>query len=291
MHSKLRFNEPMAAHTSWQVGGNADILFMPKTIQELSCYLRDLPKDTPIFWCGLGSNILVRDGGIRGLVIATQKFLNRIECLDAHTLRAEAGVSCASLARFSARMDLTGIEFLAGVPGTVGGALAMNAGCHGGETWSRVCAVELIDRQGHITVVPAEQFAYGYRTVDIPMDHWFVAGHFALTPGDKGSSLQKIRTLLDYRSQTQPINEPSAGSTFRNPPGDFAARLIEASGLKAYQIGGACVSSKHANFIVNKGNCSANDIEQLIFYVQEEVKRQQGVELILEVKLIGEKGA
>ena len=289
--SILHHNEPMAQHTSWQVGGVADVLFMPGNVQELADYLRTVPKETAIFWCGLGSNILVRDGGIRGVVIAPQKLFNRIERLGELMIRAEAGVSCASLARLSARLSLSGIEFLAGVPGTIGGALAMNAGCHGGETWLHVAAVELIDRQGNVSVVPASQFEYGYRYVVLPEDHWFVAGHFALTPGDKASSLKKIRTLLDYRSDTQPINEPSAGSTFRNPPGDYAARLIEASGLKGYQIGDACVSQKHANFIVNRGNASAHDIEQLIYYMQAEVKRQQNVALILEVKIIGEPAA
>ena len=286
--SILHRNEPMAQHTSWQVGGPADELFMPSNLQELADYLRSVPKQTPIFWCGLGSNILVRDGGIRGVVIAPQKLFNRIEQLDDCMLRAEAGVSCASLARFSARANLSGIEFLAGVPGTIGGALAMNAGCHGGETWPHVAAVELIDRQGKLSTVPHSEFVYGYRYVALPEDHWFVAGHFALEPGSKASSLQTIRELLDYRSATQPINEPSAGSTFRNPPGDYAARLIEACGLKGYELGGACVSSKHANFIVNQGNASAQAIEQLIYYVQAEVKRQQNVELILEVKIIGE---
>jgi UDP-N-acetylmuramate dehydrogenase len=291
MKGLLQANASMAEHTSWQVGGPADVLFMPESIQELADYLRSVPKHTPIFFCGLGSNLLVRDGGIRGVVIVPQKFLNRIERLDDLTLRAEVGVSCASLARFSARADLTGIEFLAGVPGTVGGALAMNAGCHGGETWPYLCAVELINRSGNISLVAANQFVYGYRHVVIPEDTWFVAGHFALAPGDKALSLQTIRELLDYRSNTQPINEPSAGSTFRNPPGDFAARLIEACGLKGYQIGGACVSTKHANFIVNKGNATAYDIERLIFHMQTEVKRQQGVELILEVKIVGEKAS
>lgn len=288
MPSILRCNEPMAQHTSWQVGGPADVLFMPSNLQELADYLRSVPSQTSIFWCGLGSNILVRDGGIRGVVIAPQKLFNHIERLDDCLLRAEAGVSCASLARFSARANLSGIEFLAGVPGTIGGALAMNAGCHGGETWPHVAAVELIDRQGNVSLIPASEFEYGYRYVVLPKDHWFVAGHFALESGSKENSLQKIRELLDYRSATQPINEPSAGSTFRNPPGDYAARLIEASGLKGYKMGGACVSSKHANFIINQGNASAHDIEQLIYYVQAEVKRKQNVALILEVKIIGE---
>jgi UDP-N-acetylmuramate dehydrogenase len=288
LKSIVHHNEPMAQYTSWQVGGVADVLFMPGDLQELADYLRTIPKEIPIFWCGLGSNILVRDGGIRGVVIAPQKLFNRIERVGEYGLRAEAGVSCATLARTAARLSLSGIEFLAGVPGTIGGALAMNAGCHDGETWPYVSAVELIDRQGNVSMLPASAFEYGYRHVVLPVDHWFVAAHFTLTSGDKAMSLKKIRTLLDYRSATQPTNEPSAGSTFRNPPGDYAGRLIEACGLKGYQIGGACVSTKHANFLINCGHASALDIEQLIYYVQAEVKRRQNVDLVLEVKIVGE---
>ncbi len=289
MNYDVYFNEPMAAHTSWKVGGPADIFFLPKSLVELRQYLQTIPLEQPIFFCGLGSNLLVREGGIRGLVIGTQKFLNQIESLNALTLRAEAGVSCATLARFAARQGLTGIEFLAGIPGTVGGALAMNAGCHGGETWPQVLAVEMMNRQGEIKVFTKEEFKYGYRYVEIPKDYWFVAGHFGLSRGDKEKSLQTIRTLLDYRARTQPTNEPSGGSTFRNPPNDFAARLIEAAGLKGYRIGGAVVSPKHANFIVNLGNASAKDIEALIEEVRAVVKKKFGVELILEVKIVGEK--
>jgi UDP-N-acetylmuramate dehydrogenase len=284
----IKNNEPMSLHTSWRVGGPADVFFMPENLQQLSDYLKTLLMNIPIFWCGLGSNLLVRDGGIRGVVINTQRFLNKIDMLDEATIRAEAGVSCATLARFSARQNLTGIEFLAGVPGTVGGALAMNAGCHGGETWPHVKAVEMMDRYGEIKIMAAESFAYSYRHVEIPEDHWFIAAHFHLSAGNKEASLQTIRDLLDYRSSTQPTNEPSGGSTFRNPPGNYAAKLIEQAGLKGFQIGGAMVSPKHANFIVNLGNATANDIETLIYKVQQVVEEKFATGLVLEVKIVGE---
>ncbi len=285
---EIFYNEPMAQHTSWRVGGPADIFVLPKSVSELQDFLKTLNSNQKVFWTGLGSNLLVRDGGIRGVVIGTQKFLNDISVLPANVIRAEAGVSCATLARFSARQNLTGIEFLAGVPGTVGGALAMNAGCHGGETWSHVNCVELIDREGNIRQVPAREFRYAYRHVELPKDHAFIAGYFQLQQGEKNKSLETIRELLDYRTRTQPTHEPSCGSTFRNPPNDYAARLIEASGLKNYRIGNAMVSPKHANFIVNLGGASACDIEALIEFIQGEVLSQQQVQLIPEVRVIGE---
>lgn len=288
LQGELRWREPMAEHTSWRVGGLAEKFYIPKDVDDLKVFLQSLAVTEPVFWCGLGSNTLVRDGGIAGVVIATQKGLNQLELLSEQSVRAEAGVSCATLARFSARHALAGIEFLAGIPGTVGGALAMNAGCHGGETWDHVCAVELIDRTGQISLWPADRFHYRYRQVDIPEHHAFVAAHFQLTRGDKEQSLQQIRTLLARRAATQPTNEPTGGSTFRNPPGDFAARLIEAVGLKGYRLGGAMVSPKHANFIVSSPRCLAADIEALIAHIQQTVYQHSQVWLEPEVKIIGE---
>jgi UDP-N-acetylmuramate dehydrogenase len=289
LQGELRLQEPMANHTSWRVGGPAEQFYLPKNVDDLSFFLKSLSAKEPLFWCGLGSNTLVRDGGIKGVVIATQKYLNRIEILDDTIVRAEVGVSCATLARFTARQHLTGIEFLAGVPGTIGGALAMNAGCHGGETWPWLVAVEVIDRQGVCCLKPAHEFSYRYRHVDIPVGYAFVAAHFCLQHGDKEQSLQKIRDLLARRAATQPTNEPTGGSTFRNPPNDFAARLIEAAGLKGYQLGGALVSPKHANFIVSLPGCTALDIETLMAYLQQTVQAHQGVWLEAEVKIIGDK--
>ena len=205
------------------------------------------------------------------------------------TIKVEAGVSCASMARFSARNNLSGGEFWAGIPGTMGGALRMNAGCHGGETWQLITEVETINRHGEIRVRKPEEFEVGYRHVSGLGDEWFVSATFKLTPGNKETSLQTIKDLLAHRANTQPTNEYNCGSVFRNPPGNFAARLIESCGLKGTSIGGAVVSQKHANFIINhQGDASASDIEALIHLVQTKVQEQTNIKLIHEVHIIGD---
>jgi UDP-N-acetylmuramate dehydrogenase len=220
-------------------------------------------------------------------VVITQGALNKLTLVDHQKVRAEAGVSAAQLARFTARLGSAGLEFMAGIPGTVGGALAMNAGCFGGETWRCVCVVETINRQGEIRIRPLADFEVGYRRVVRPEGEWFVAGHFFLQPGDKEKSLNSIRTLLEKRNNTQPTGTANCGSVFRNPPGHYAGRLIEECGLKGMFIGGACVSAKHANFIINERNATSTDIEQLIAHVGATVEEKTGVRLIPEVCIIG----
>lgn len=281
-------NEPMARHTTWRVGGPAARYYQPADIDDLAQFLARLPAGEPLFWVGLGSNLLVRDGGIRGTVIATAGLLSGIEQVDAQTVRAEAGVPCAKVARFCARLGLTGAEFLAGIPGTLGGALAMNAGAFGGETWRLVRTVETLDRAGGRHRRTANDYRVGYREVAGPAGEWFVAATLQLQHGDAEAAAVRIRTLLDQRSATQPTQQPNAGSVFRNPPGDHAARLIESCGLKGQCIGGACVSEKHANFIVNTGVATAADIEALIDRVAATVQQQCGVSLRREVHIVGE---
>lgn len=239
-------------------------------------------------WLGLGSNVLVRDGGIKGTVIATLGALSKIERRTDGTIRAEAGVTCAKVAKFCAQQQLTGAEFFAGIPGTMGGALAMNAGAFGGETWSLVARVETIDRQGVVRTRGPEDFRVAYRHVQGVAGEWFVAAHLRLASDESGASRLRIKELLDKRNRSQPVNMPSCGSVFRNPTGDHAGRLIEASGLKGVCIGGACVSDKHANFIVNTGNATARDMEALIKQIQQVVHDKHGVMLIPEVHIIGE---
>ncbi|MCW9088047.1 MAG: UDP-N-acetylmuramate dehydrogenase, partial [Gammaproteobacteria bacterium] len=238
----------------------------------------------------LGSNLLVRDGGVDGTVIATSGRLNDIELTGEGRVRVECGVSCGKVARFCARQGLVGAEFLCGIPGTMGGALAMNAGCFGGETWSLVERVETVDHHGNTHLRAPSEYRIGYRQVRGPIGEWFVATHLKLQPGDSSELQARIRTLLEQRSSSQPTQLPNAGSVFRNPQGDHAARLIEAAGLKGRCVGAACVSDKHANFIVNTGGASASDIEMLIEQVQSEVQRQFGVRLQREVHIIGEAG-
>ncbi len=285
----LRRHEPMAKHTSWRVGGPADRFYEPADLEDLAGFLRSLPSEEPLYWVGLGSNLLVRDGGVRGTVLMLSGRLNGLAlAAGEHTVRAEAGVACAKLARFAVQQGLRGAEFLAGVPGTVGGALAMNAGAFGGETWRVVTAVETLDHHGQRHLRPASEYQTGYRSVRGPAGEWFVAGYFGLAPGDAEEGQALIKSLLARRGASQPTQQPNAGSVFRNPPGDYSARLIEAAGLKDRCIGGACVSALHANFIVNTGNATARDIELLIAEVQEKVLAAHGVQLEPEVRIIGE---
>ena len=286
----LHRDEPMARHTTWRVGGPAQYYYQPADIADLAQFLGQLPVNEPLFWLGLGSNLLVRDGGIRGTVIATAGMLSGIEQVGECEVRVEAGVSCAKVARFCARAGLVGAEFLAGIPGTMGGALAMNAGAFGGETWPLVAAVETLDRHGERHERTPAEYRVGYRSVTGPADEWFVAVHLRLAHGDAEAATKQIRALLDRRGATQPIGQANAGSVFRNPPRDHAARLIEACGLKGRCIGGACVSEKHANFIVNGGDATAAEIEALIAEVAATVEQQLGIALKREVRIVGETG-
>jgi UDP-N-acetylmuramate dehydrogenase len=283
--SRIRLDEPMARHTSWHVGGPADVFFTPESRDDLLAFLRQLPPDVPLLWLGLGSNLLVRDGGVRGVVISTREALTVLERRGDRGVYAEAGVPCAKLARACARWDLGPAEFFTGIPGTVGGALAMNAGAFGGETWPWVASVESVDRQGHVHSRAATEFHFSYRHVESPAQEWFLAAHFEFT---EGSSEEATRALLERRRQTQPIGEWSCGSVFTNPPGDHAARLIEGAGLKGLRVGGAVVSTKHANFIVNEGAATASDIETLINKVRTEVEQQFGRRLVPECRVVGE---
>ncbi len=287
MRGRLLKNVSLAEYTSWRVGGPAEMLYIPSDVNDLSVFLQQLPQDEPLLWLGLGSNVLIRDSGVEGVVIVTQGALHSISQLDLDTVRAEAGVASAQLARYTARLGLTGIEFMAGIPGTVGGALAMNAGCWGGETWQAVTQVETMNRAGERRLRPASDYQTGYRHVTGPKEEWFIAGHFKLVQGEKTRSLAEIHHLLEKRSTSQPTGLPSCGSVFRNPTPDYAARLIEQCGLKGVQVGDAVVSEKHANFIINQGKATASDIETLIAKIVDNVFEQHGVRLMTEVCIIG----
>ena len=289
-HGEIRLNEPMSKHTSWRVGGPAETFFIPDSIEDLSEFLAKLHREVPVFWFGVGSNLLVRDGGIPGVVIAASKILRTIERVDHYRVRAGAGLPCTQLARECLRWGIGPSEFFAGIPGSVGGALAMNAGAHGGETWERVESVRTIDRKGVINQRAPGEYTVGYRSVTGPSHEWFIEGTFRFEP-DVAPSKQVMDDMLERRKRTQPLGLPSCGSVFRNPPGDHAARLIEAAGLKGFSIGGAEVSEKHANFIINSGDATATDIEELIEHVRQTVIEQHGVELVHEVRIVGEVAA
>jgi UDP-N-acetylmuramate dehydrogenase len=288
LRGELLLDEPLSRHTSWRVGGPARRFYRPADRADLVAFLQTLAPDEPLLWLGLGSNLLVRDGGFAGTVLAVSGRLNALRLSGPGRLYGEAGVACAHVARLAVRNGGVGLEFLAGIPGTLGGALAMNAGAFGGETWSNVVEVETVDRRGQVRARAPADFVAGYREVRGPAGEWFLAATLRFEPGDAAAAQQRVRQLLDRRAATQPTSQPSGGSTFRNPPGDFAARLIESAGLKGLTIGGAQVSPKHANFIVNLGGATAADIEALIAEVAARVKAVHGVELRAEVHTVGE---
>lgn len=287
VHGDLRHNEPMSRHTSWRAGGPAELFFVPASIADLASFLQELDENTPLFWHGVGTNLLVRDGGIRGVVISASRILRNLARTDRYLVSAGAGVPCTQLARQCIRWKLGPSEFFAGIPGTVGGALAMNAGAHGGETWERVESVRTIDRSGEIHERAPAEYTVAYRSVTGPANEWFLGATFRFEQ-DVIPSLDAMNAMLERRKSTQPLGLPSCGSVFRNPTGDFSARLIEAAGLKGYRIGGAEVSEKHANFIINRENASATDIEELIEYVRQTVLDKHGVSLQHEVRIVGE---
>jgi UDP-N-acetylmuramate dehydrogenase len=294
LRGRILENEPMAKHVTWRAGGRAARAYVPADLADLQAFMRTLPDAERICFVGLGSNLLVRDGGFDGTVVLMHDTHGAMR-LDDEYVYADAGVACPKVARFAAKQGREGAEFLAGVPGTIGGALAMNAGCYGAETWHFVERVDTIDRQGAVRARTPKDFETGYRHVALKRgvlgtDEWFVGGWFEFPRGDGARARARITELLAKRIATQPLNLPNAGSVFRNPPGDHAARLVEACGLKGYSIGGARISEKHANFIVNPGgNARASEIEALIAYARDAVMVRFGIELVPEVRVIGEK--
>jgi UDP-N-acetylmuramate dehydrogenase len=285
---RVRRDEPLSRHTSWHVGGPAEVLFNPQDRADLQGFLRSLPPQVPVSWIGLGSNLLVRDGGIPGVVISTHGTLDALTRLSDTRVRAEAGLACARLARQCVKWGLGPAEFFAGIPGTLGGALAMNAGAFGGETWAVVESLETIDRGGEIRVRARAEYQVSYRQVVPPQPcEWFVSATLAFEQRAPAHQ-DELQQLLERRRATQPIGEWSCGSVFTNPKGDHAARLIEAAGLKGYRIGDASVSVKHANFIINHGAASARDLESLIEHVRDTVARVHGITLDPEVRIVGQ---
>jgi UDP-N-acetylmuramate dehydrogenase len=288
----LRLNETLANYTSWHIGGPAKQYYRPANNQDLSLFLPTLAATEPLFWLGLGSNVLIRDSGFAGTVIHTAKMSAVINIISQHpvdglVMYVSAGVACAKIARFAAKYGVVGAEFFAGIPGTMGGALAMNAGAWGGETWQHVVELEVINRQGQISKRIPGEYQVGYRSVVVPAEEWFIGAKLKFLPGDQAKANLLMKEFLARRSATQPIGLPSCGSVFRNPEGKYAAEIIEASKLKGRRVGGAEVSRKHANFIINLGDATASDVEQLIKEIQFQVLQDHGIDLIPEVKFIG----
>lgn len=281
-------NVELKNFNSWKVGGKAEHLLICNDKNILSSYIKSRKIKPPLTFLGLGSNLLIRDGGIKGTVVVMHGGLSQIN-KDKELIYAEAGVSCSKLAKFSAKKEKIDSAFFAGIPGTVGGALAMNAGCYGSETWDFVHKVLMINMDGDQVIRNKSDFEVGYREVKnkIKLES-FLAAWFKFPKGNREDAEKKIKDLLVHRKNTQPLNWPTAGSTFRNPEKNYAAKLIEDCGLKGYKVGGAQVSEKHANFIVNLGNASASDIEKIILYIQKVVLDKKNICLQREIKIIGD---
>lgn len=279
---------PLAPHTSWKVGGAADVCFQPSSVAELQSALTQIPESEEPFFLGLGSNTLIRDGGVRGYVILTRGLDKIFKAETDDLIYAEAGVSCATLARFAARQGLGGLEFLAGIPGTVGGALAMNAGANGSETWGFVNSVEMINQAGKVTQRFPSDFNIHYRKAIGESKEWFLSASFKCRKTNKEESLAVIKQYLDRRQKTQPIHLPNCGCVFVNPEGAHAGNLIDQAKLKGIRVGAAAVSELHANFIVNQGEATAKDIEGLIGHISGVVFEKFGIRLQTEVKIIGQ---
>lgn len=284
----LSYNVLLSKYTTWRVGGPASIFYVPKDISDLSVFFQQLDEKHKVLFLGLGSNVLIRDQGFDGAVIYTHKGMKKITKINETTIEVEAGAPCAKVARYCAQNGLQGIEFFAGIPGTMGGALALNAGAYGGETWDYVTSVKVIDNKGKIIEKSAQEFTPSYRKITglIKDKQWFISATLNLKPGDIEHLKLTIKQYLEKRVATQPIGQPSCGSVFRNPEGDYAARLIQACDLKGYCKDNVCVSEKHANFIINQGNATAKSIETMILYVQQQVKEKFGITLIPEVHII-----
>ena len=292
LRGTLRKDVDMRRHTSWRAGGQVERLYQPADLADLVNFLQTLAADEPLLAVGLGSNLLVRDGGLQGTVLLLHAALTELKLEQDGIVYAQAGIPGAKLARFAANNNLRGAAFFAGIPGTVGGMLAMNAGCYGSEIWNVVQRVQTVDRHGLLHIRTPAEYEIAYRHLkskDASAAAEIFTGAWLKFPSGDGEETRKeIKSLLSKRIKSQPLNLPNAGSVFRNPQGDHAARLIEASGLKGKTLGGAQVSQKHANFIVNLGNATAADIENLINEAREVVLHKFGIALHQEVRIVGD---
>ena len=281
--------EPMKNHTTFRIGGPADALALPKTPEEVAEVVRFCNEHAqPYYVLGNGSNLLVSDEGYRGLVLQLYRNFNDIQ-VNGETITVQSGAMLAAVARTAYQTGLTGLEFASGIPGTIGGAVVMNAGAYGGEMKNVLKEVTVLTKEGEVLVIPAKALELGYRTSVIPKNGWIVLGAvLQLKKGDQEQILARMEELKEQRITKQPLDLPSAGSTFKRPEGYFAGKLIMDAGLRGFTVGGAQVSEKHCGFVVNRGNATAADVWELICEVKRRVKEMTGVELEPEVKLLGD---
>ena len=281
--------EPMKNHTTFRIGGPADALALPKTPEEVAEVVRFCHEHAqPYYVLGNGSNLLVSDEGYRGIVLQLYRNFNDIQ-VNGETITVQSGAMLAAVARTAYQNSLTGLEFASGIPGTIGGAVVMNAGAYGGEMKHVLREVTVLTKEGEVLAIPAKALELGYRTSVIPKNGWIVLGAvLQLKKGDPEQILARMEELKEQRITKQPLDLPSAGSTFKRPEGYFAGKLIMDAGLRGFTVGGAQVSEKHCGFVVNRGNATAADVWELICEVKRRVKERTGVELEPEVKLLGD---
>ena len=286
--NKIYKNVSLTKFNSWKVGGKAENFVICSDINFLSQLIKNKKVQRPIKFIGLGSNILVRDNGLKGTIIIMHKGLNNF-IKDEELFYSEAGLSCSKFSKLIAKEGYIDSAFLSGIPGTIGGALAMNAGCYGAEIWTYVKKVKMISAKGDLIDRDINDFKVGYRKILKKYEpENFVGAWFSFPKGKKDEAEEDIRKLLVHRKNTQPLSWPSAGSTFTNPENNHAAKLIEGCGLKGFKIGDAKISEKHANFIINLGAAKAKDIEDLINYIKKIVFKEKKIKLIPEVEIIGD---
>ena len=281
--------EPMKNHTTFRIGGPADALALPKTPEEVAEVVRFCHEHAqPYYVLGNGSNLLVSDEGYRGIVLQLYRNFNDIQ-VNGEMITVQSGAMLAAVARTAYQNGLTGLEFASGIPGTIGGAVVMNAGAYGGEMKHVLREVTVLTKDGEVLAIPAKALELGYRTSVIPKNGWIVLGAvLQLKKGDPEQILARMEELKEQRITKQPLDLPSAGSTFKRPEGYFAGKLIMDAGLRGFTVGGAQVSEKHCGFVVNRGDATAADVWELICEVKHRVKEMTGVELEPEVKLLGD---
>lgn len=287
LRGRMIANQPLADLTWFRVGGPAQVLFAPADEGDLAYFLRHLPADIPVMVVGLGSNLIVREGGVPGVVIRLGRGFNEIKVEEGHRLRVGTAVPDVKLARAAADAGIDGLAFYRGIPGGIGGALRMNAGAHGGETKDALAEARGVDRAGNIRVFANADFGFTYRHSGAPADVIFTSALYQGRPGETAAILEEMDRITQAREASQPIREKTGGSTFKNPPGHKAWQLIDAAGCRGLTLGGAQMSPMHCNFLINTGGATAADIEGLGEEVRRRVKAHSGVELEWEIKRIG----
>jgi len=287
LKGRLSANVPLADITWFRVGGPGQVLFAPADEVDLAYFLKGIPTDLPVTMVGLGSNLLVRDGGLPGVVVRLGRGFAAVNAEAGHRVRAGTAVPDVKVARAAAEAGIAGLAFYRGIPGSIGGALRMNAGAHGRETKDVLIEARAVDRTGNFHVLTLADMGFSYRHTSVPADFILTEALFQGTPGDPAAILAEMEEVADYREKNQPIRERTGGSTFKNPPGASAWKLIDDAGCRGLRVGGAKVSDMHCNFLINEGGATGEDLERLGETVRARVKAHSGITLQWEIIRLG----